>query len=301
MSIYVEAHIQGPVEELWEKTQNPDMHQRWDARFTSITYLPSADQAERQRFRYSTRIGFGLSVDGQGETVARRSDGAGRRTSSLRFWSDDSKSLIREGAGYWQYVPVEGGVRFITAYDYQTRFGLIGRAVDRLVFRPLMGWATAWSFDCLRLWIEKGIDPAASMQRSVIHAVCRITVALVWLYQGLFPKLLAGHADELLMLADAGFTATVAPTVLAVFGTLEMALGASVVAFFRRRWPLTATLVLMVMATIAVAINSPQFLFAAFNPVSLNLLLAVVALIGLVVMRDLPSARRCLRNKQEAD
>ena len=25
-----------------------------------------------------------------------------------------------------------------------------------------MGWATAWSFDRLRLWLEEGIDPATS-------------------------------------------------------------------------------------------------------------------------------------------
>ena len=57
------------------------------------------------------------------------------------------------------------------------------------------------------------------------------------------------------------------------------------------------TIVLMVFATITVAINSPMHLTAAFNPVSLNILLAAVALIGLLVMRDLPSARNCLRKK----
>jgi Domain of unknown function (DUF4166) len=58
MSIYVEAYIQGPLDELWEKTQNPALHERWDARFTSINYLSRHDDAELQRFVYSTRIGF---------------------------------------------------------------------------------------------------------------------------------------------------------------------------------------------------------------------------------------------------
>jgi len=35
--------------------------------------------------------------------------------------------------------------------------------------------------------------------------------------------------------------------------------------------------------------------------VSLNLLLTVVAVIGLLVMNDLPSARRCLRTPPETD
>jgi hypothetical protein len=43
-------------------------------------------------------------------------------------------------------------VRFLTGYDYGTRFGLPGQVIDRLALRPLLGWATAWSFDRLRLW-----------------------------------------------------------------------------------------------------------------------------------------------------
>ncbi len=300
MSIYVETKIQGSLDELWEKTQDPQWHERWDVRFTSITYLPRAAESEPQRFLYSTRIGFGLSIDGEGQTVGSRR-GEGRRTSSLRFWSDDSKSLIREGAGYWQYVPVDDGVRFITGYDYRTRFGWIGRGLDRLVFRPLMGWATAWSFDRLRLWIEEGVDPAVSMQRTVIHFLCRITVAMVWLYQGLIPKLIASHPDELVMLADAGIAETTAPTVLVIAGAAEVALGVMVLVFFGHRWPLALTAGLMIPATLVVAINSPQFLLAAFNPVSLNWLLAVISVIGLVMKKDLPSARRCLRAKPETD
>jgi hypothetical protein len=52
-------------------------------------------------------------------------------------------SLIREGSGYWKYVPVPDGVRFLTWYDYEVRFGRLGRAVDAAAFRPLIGWATA--------------------------------------------------------------------------------------------------------------------------------------------------------------
>ena len=56
------------------------------------------------------------------------------------------------------------------------------------MFRPLMGWATAWSFDRLRLWIENGIDRALSLPRTLIHVVERSSLGFVWLYQGLIPK-----------------------------------------------------------------------------------------------------------------
>ncbi|MBA3313931.1 MAG: DoxX-like family protein [Planctomycetaceae bacterium] len=299
MSIYVETKIDCAMDEVWERTQNPALHERWDARFTSIRYLPRTSESGPQRFLYATRIGFGVSIAGAGESVGNRTGAGGQRTSSLRFWSEDPRSLIRDGAGYWQYVPVDGRVRFITGYNYRTRFGEAGRVLDRLLFRPLLGWATAWSFDRLRLWIEKEIDPADSMRRSVIHVLCRLSIAFVWLYQGLVPKLIARHADELAMLADAGISTGKIQVAVIIAGLSEVLLGTSVLVCFHRRWPLQLTLLLMAFATVGVAISSPQYLLAAFNPISLNLLFAVVSLIGLLVMKDLPSARRCLRRRPE--
>ena len=158
MSIYVEIRIRGSLDELWHHTQAPQMHQRWDLRFTSIDYLDRADDSDPQRFRYATRIGFGAAIEGWGQTVGERLD-ANTRTSALKFGSDDRRSLIRAGSGYWKYEQIEDEVRFITGYDYEVRWGPVGWAFDRLLFRPLIGWATAWSFDRLRLWIEQGRDP----------------------------------------------------------------------------------------------------------------------------------------------
>src|SRR5919197_5241792 len=133
--IYVEALIRAPLEEVWAKTQTPADHVRWDARFTSIEPLAGG------RFRYATRIGFGLEIEGLGESAAERRTADGAATSALRFWSDDPRSLIRSGSGYWRYVPTGEGVRFLTGYDYETRWGAAGALVDRLLFRPLLGWA----------------------------------------------------------------------------------------------------------------------------------------------------------------
>src|SRR5690606_7735983 len=104
-----------------------------------------------------------------------------------------------------------------------------GRLLDRLVFRPLMAWATAWSFDRLRLWIERGIDPALSRQRSITHAFARLAVAFVWLYQGLVPKLLFPHIDELRLLRDAGIPSSVLPLALHALGWAEVLLGLIIV------------------------------------------------------------------------
>ena len=56
--IYVEIEIRSPLDELWEKTQVPALHERWDLRFTNIEYVPRPSPAEPQQFLYATRIGF---------------------------------------------------------------------------------------------------------------------------------------------------------------------------------------------------------------------------------------------------
>src|SRR5438270_9329515 len=118
--IYVEINIRSTMEDLWRVTQTPALHARWDLRFTDIEYLPRPNHAEPQRFLYSTRIGFGLAVGGQGETAGSQEE-SDVRSSALRFCSADPKSLIREGSGYWQYIRTSDGIRLLTRYDYRTR------------------------------------------------------------------------------------------------------------------------------------------------------------------------------------
>jgi len=299
MAIYVETRIDGPMDELWNLTQQPDQHEQWDLRFTNIQYLPRDDGSQPQHFRYSTRLGFGLSIQGEGVTTASRGDKTGERSSALSFSSQDPKSLIRSGSGYWKYIPTQDGVRFLTRYDYCVRFGWPGRTFDALVFRPLMHWATAWSFDRLRLWVERGITPAISLERSLVHGLARIAVAFVWIYHGLVPKLLFQHRDEFTMLADVGISSSFAAVALNALGCLEVLLGVLILVGWGSRWPILLTVILMVFASVGVSLNSPTFLVAAFNPVSLNLAVTALSLIAYLSSHDLPSASRCLLKPPE--
>ena len=82
MPIYVETHIRGTLDEVWHLTQTPELHERWDLRFTSISYLPRPNETEPQQFRYATRIGLGIEIEGWGETVGERAEDE-TRTSAL--------------------------------------------------------------------------------------------------------------------------------------------------------------------------------------------------------------------------
>ena len=289
--IYVEILIRGDIEEVWRQSQSPELHEPWDLRFTKIQYLPRASEAEPQRFNYTTRIGFGLQIVGQGESTGNREEATGLRTSALKFWSADSKSLIEEGSGYWQYIPTENGVRFLTWYDYRTRFGAIGRLLDRALFRPLLGWATAWSFDRLRLQIDKGLEPRASLRLSAIHAFSRAAIAIIWLWQGLVPKLLLNQADERAMMAASHLSTKLVPVV----GLIELAIAAWAILSWRRPSFFVFNILAMAAALANVTVVFPSYLVAAFNPVTLNLAMIALSLVGYIAAAEIPSASRCLR------
>ena len=239
-----------------------------------------------------------MRIEGEGESTGEHDAASGERTSALKFWSNDWKSLIEAGSGYWKYVPGDGGVRFFTAYDYKARFGVVGRVVDKLMFRPLIGWATAWSFDRLRLWMEKGATPEVSRDRTVIYFLARVAVAVVFFYHGLIPKLIYRSPDELDMLRNLNVASYALLT--AVAGWMEIAFALLLLVWWKARWPLWLTIVGMLVATVTVAIGSPDYFHKAFDPFTLNVSTAVLAACGLVAARDLPSASCCLRKPRES-
>jgi hypothetical protein len=170
------------------------------------------------------------------------------------------------------------------------RFGAAGRVLDRFL-RPVIGWATAWSFDRMRLWAERDIAPETSLRLSAIHALCRFAVAAVWLWHGLVPKLIARDADERIMLAHAGLPAAWLPWI----GAAEIAMALLVLSTWRWRGMFVLQAFLMLAALLAVALRSPAYLTHAFNPVTLNLLIVALAGIGWIASKDLPTASHCLR------
>ncbi len=295
MSIYVERVIGVDRDRVWALTQTPESHERWDLRFTSIRYLPKADSDASQSFEYETRLGFGLSIRGTGTTAGEHRAEDGASTSALVFASSNPWSLIRKGSGYWRYVPeAGGGTRFITGYDYAVRWGKIGWLMDRAVFRPLMAWATAWSFDRLAIWLERGIAPDASIRITMAYSLARLAVAGVWLYEGLFPKLLGPHPQEIMMTVRLGIPAVWAAIVVMILGSfgshawrdhsdeMEAAAGRCLSVlrrWFRRSW--------------AAARAGPELLSAPFNVVTLNGMTAALSLIVLLLQRDAVSASAC--------
>jgi hypothetical protein len=299
VSVYVEILIRAPLDAIWVHTQTPELHERWDLRFSDIDYLPRDAVSEPQRFRYSRRMGFGFAISGEGETVGERDLPDGSRASALRFGSASPLSIIRTGSGFWKYTPTEGGVRFLTSYDYQTRFGRAGAAFDRFVFRPLIGWATAWSFDRLRLWVEREVEPGQALRQAVTHAIARIGLAATFVYHGLVPKLLGPDPGEVRMLGDVGVPAGSIGWVVVAMGIAEVALGLSVVALWRSRLLPAICMAFAIASTAALALLAPGYLGGAFSPLTVNLGVLCLGAIALIALPNSPSAGRCRRKPTE--
>jgi hypothetical protein len=97
------------------------------------------------------------------------------------------------------------------------------------------------------------------------------------------------------MLRDAGVAAERTGALLTLLGIAELLLALGLLVFWHRRWPPMVCVGMMLLATIGVAVSSPRYLGAAFNPVSLNLAIACLATIDLMILKGLPSAARCRR------
>jgi len=291
--IYIERFIQSPFKDLWEYTQNPSKHQEWDLRFSEIVYLPKTSPDAPQLFLYTTRIGFGLKISGKGESIGTNDNENGESTSALKFWSQEPMSLIETGSGYWKYVPQGKGVNFLTWYDYKTRYGLLGQCVDN-IFRPLLGWATALSFDCLGLWLEKGIHPKISFDRFFIQWTVRWSLALIWIYQGLIPKIVFNDTGELAIIRASGLLNGFESLVLLVIGVSEIIFG---IAFLivRGNQIYYLNIIFLIVLLVGAMVSKPVILTYPFNPVSLTLGMIALAIIGLVTTKNLPSATHCIR------
>lgn len=258
--LYIETTIRADLDAVWTASQDPAWHERWDARFSEIRYLPEVPGTPR-RFHYATRVLPGLVIDGTGVFAGERHRPDGTRTSALRFASGHPLTLIRRGAGWWRYVPTPSGVRFLTGYDYTPGWGRLGPLAD-LAFRPLFGWLTAWSFDRLRLWLERGITP----RRALWHALGEVAArAVTVLAVAAVAAVTTGAAD--VVTAGAGAGAADAATAATAPGDL----------------PLTVTAP-QLLATL------PASLVAGLAAVLTGCLLALVP-----PLPGTPAARRCLR------
>jgi hypothetical protein len=103
------------------------------------------------------------------------------------------------------------------------------------------------------------------------------------------------------MLRNTGVPEAGLGAALVGFAVVELALAVVLVAFWHRRWPTVAALVFAAAASTGVALSSPDYLRAAFNPGIVNIAVGALAIIDLVALPDAPDAGRCRRRPAKDD
>lgn len=117
-----------------------------------------------------------------------------------------------------------------------------------------------------------------------ILSVCRFSLAFVWIYQGIVPKWLGPHTDELAMNVAAGFSPQHAVTVSYVAGLAEVLMGLALLVFYRHRWPYLLSAVAIAGLYLFTVVFAGQFLIAAFNATTVNLAVFALSVIGLLAL-----------------
>ncbi|MGG0892460.1 DoxX-like family protein [Cytobacillus horneckiae] len=296
--IYVEINIHSSLDQVWEATQTPSKHEQWDIRFSSIKYLPKAE-GEPQHFTYERTVLPPFKIKGWGISAGDHNGKNGARTSSLHFGTNMKSSPIKEGKGYWKYEPQDEHVNFMTQYDYEVPFGKFGSLIDRILIRPLMGWGTALSFDVLRRWLENSESPRSQYMRFFCSWLITFFFCFIWIYHGLVPKLIFMHPKEITMITDLiPLSYETGYRLVQIAGGLEIFFGVCLLIFSRKRLLFFAMALLFPLLAIVAITADPQALQAPFNPLTFNLSLMVLSIIGFFLHKELPSARNCRRKRK---
>jgi hypothetical protein len=120
---------------------------------------------------------------------------------------------------------------------------------------------------------------------AIVLRIVRWVAGGCWIFQGLVPKILGPHADERAMLAAVGVAPTDMATIATAAGAAEIALGLCILLLPRKAWPHVAALFALAALLAFVAVRTPAYLGAAFNPVVGNATLAALSVVALVLLQ----------------
>jgi DoxX-like family len=117
-----------------------------------------------------------------------------------------------------------------------------------------------------------------------VHRTARVTLALLWIYQGLVPKLLVQDSGELLLAKATVGEALARPCVIGA-GVAEIAIGVALLLLSRARTLVWASAIIVSMLTIVGTIATPHIAVTPFNSISLT---GAMLALGAIVLQTMP-------------
>jgi uncharacterized membrane protein YphA (DoxX/SURF4 family) len=140
-------------------------------------------------------------------------------------------------------------------------------------------WSTKATSDHARRLFCLLCDRISSLYMNAAYIISRITLALIWLYHGLVPKLIMASEQEVI-LNEAFLPFLSKQAALVSTGIIEVVYSLALLVLFRNRWLLLPSLVFSSVITVVLLIRFPELFGNAFDPFSINLAVFALALIN---------------------
>lgn len=108
--------------------------------------------------------------------------------------------------------------------------------------------------------------------------VARYTIGLVWIYQGLFPKLIQIAPLEMQMSGSVGLSDETTFWFIKIAGVAEIMFGLLFIRFYNVTLIQAGNILALIGLLIFTAIQTPALLIEAFNPVTTNIPLIMLSI-----------------------
>jgi len=112
-----------------------------------------------------------------------------------------------------------------------------------------------------------------------IIQMARFTIAFVWIYHGLFPKLLQIAPIEMAMSSAAGLSEENTLLLIKLAGFGELIFGIAFIFLYKFKQIIWLNIIALIGLLAYVAVRMPEFLVEAFNPVTTNIPLIILSFI----------------------
>lgn len=107
--------------------------------------------------------------------------------------------------------------------------------------------------------------------------LARYTIGLMWIYQGLFPKLLHIAPLEMQISGSIGLSPTMTFWFIKLAGVAEILFGILFIQLYERRQVVLLNMLALVGLLLFTALMTPHILIEAFNPVTTNIPLLLLS------------------------
>ena len=125
-----------------------------------------------------------------------------------------------------------------------------------------------------------------TVKLAYINTISRLSVAFVYFYHGLIPKII--WLDDVEVLMDEAHNIGIKSETIALIGGItEITLSLAIIFFKKSLLPIYLAIGLFVVLLIDVAIMLPELLIKAFNPLTINTVCLALCLIVIISHSDL--------------